>query len=400
MEEDLNKVPVNIFYGREEVKKDPQDAKGHRYPYFMGIELELENVRSPLDPAFLPGMALQHWTQHNDESLRNGIEFVTDMPLAGNALVTAVDSFYAQRYRYTGGPRTSTHVHVNAGDTTIGAVRTMFVLSYILENALFQLLEAKRKWCGYCMPLTEMSPKRIRALLSSTSSPEFERAMMGHNAEKYYGFNVNSIRKHGTVEFRYFPGAPSKDELLDWLDYCTAVKRVGLSTSVEALSSIPDASSLGAFLTDRMGRWGARIVNSVGEQALYDSLLEVVAHLPATEGAVRRDELVFISKPLISYIANKYCRTIHQRNWLVPKLERLQVVTASEWYSLLEESTMKQRPPKAARRAEIEEAVEVVAQPDWDGPLPLADAHRRMQEALRAINAMDAQTPLPPYRRR
>lgn len=346
-QENFDNTPVKIF-SRVGGKDDAPDLKGHKYPYYLGVELELENVRGPADREFTPP-PLRNWTQHQDDSLRNGIEFVTEIPLAGDDLIKTIENFYAQNYRYTGGPRTSTHVHMNAGDLTVGAVRTMFVLSYILEDALFRILEAKRKWCGYCMPLTEMAPHRIRSLLASTNTAEFERSMIGHNTEKYYGFNVNSIRKHGTVEFRYFPGAPSKDELYDWLDYCTTIKRAGLTTTMEELAAIPDAASLGLFLSDRLGRWGARAVNSVGEQSLFDFLAEVMAYIPVMENNIRRDELVFMSRPLLSYVANRYCKTDEQRAWLLPRFQKLQVITANEWYTLMEESVLHAHPKKQVK---------------------------------------------------
>jgi hypothetical protein len=343
-------VPVCVLNHRLLVQPDrPADA-ATRFPFLLGIELELENVRGGIANRELVG-----WTQHVDESLRNGIEFVTNGPMSGDTITKAVQSFYAKDYRYVGSPRTSTHIHVNAGDLTVANVRTMFVISYMLEEAMFRVLEAKRKFCGYCMPLTEMSPGRVRNFLASNSIEDFARALNGPNAEKYYGFNAVSLKKHGTLEFRYFPGAPASEELLSWMDYCTAVKRIGLTYTLEDLSNIQDADELGRWLELNFGRWGTRMLNAVGQDAIFTSLSEVLAFVPDHVDAVaRRDELVFVNPSLIGYMAKSYCTSNPQREWLVPKLEALKVMTANEWYELVNDSIYHAKSAAKANKVEID----------------------------------------------
>lgn len=359
-------MPVSMFCaGRSAVSSDPKQHANHRFPFYMGIELELEDVRGP-KAGEKSSAPLIHWTTHVDESLRNGTEYVTDQPLSGGDLVTAVDSFYHQNYRYTGGPRTSTHIHVNAANITIGNVQTMFAISYLMEDALFRVIEAKRKWCGYCMPLTEMGPVRIRRLMAAKRDHEVVEFMAGHNADKYYGFNVNSIRRHGTVEFRYFPGAPTKIELLDWMDYCTAIKKIGQKYTLANLAEFQDSVQLVKFLEDEMGSWGRRITRVVEAQSLFDLLQEVLAMASEDEGPNRRDELVFITKPLLKYINYRYCTTGPQRSWLLPRLQKLQVSTLDEFSSLLEESRLHSKESKdAVKKAAAEEWIEL---PAWARP--------------------------------
>jgi hypothetical protein len=397
---------VVVLCGRVQAKADPESAADSRYPYYMGVELELENLRGGDGEKPLIG-----WDIHNDESLRNGIEYVTRKPFAGKEMLAAIESFYQQGFKYTGGPRTSTHIHVNAGDLSISNVRTMFVVSFMLEDAMFRVLEAKRKFCGYCMPLTEMSPQRIRNFLATDNMDSFARALSGPNAEKYYGFNAVSIRKHGTIEFRYFPGAPVKEELLSWMDYCTAIKRIGLKYSLDDLANLPDAYALAAWLEENLGQWGTRFLNAVGQQSLYNTLIEVLACVPAGGDMVaRRDELVFVSKPLVQYIRDSYCIGEEQSNWLIPRLEKLRVMTADEWYGLLNESemfvkldAMKKRDAErmAARAAPLEEDLVVRFNPEWaEAPIPPPQDPQPADQDAFNLAAIAAQVQEADYRRR
>src|SRR5690606_3282019 len=195
------------------------------------------------------GPTITYWEAHEDQSLRDGIEYVTRGPLAGAKLVKAVDNFYRSGITYTNSPRTSTHIDVHVSDRTLDQPRTMFALSFILEPALFEVIGAARKYCGYCVPLSEMNPIRMKTILTSDKWMHFSDSMRGRNEEKYYGFNINSVVKHGTVEFRYFYGGPTKSELLSWLSYCTSTKKAAVSTSLDELLSIPDPDSLAKFLT-------------------------------------------------------------------------------------------------------------------------------------------------------
>lgn len=278
---------------------DLEEHRNHEYPYHMGVELELENVTYPHGRPAVPA----GWTTHVDQSLRNGIEYVTSGPMSGVKLKRAITTFYAMGITTENTPRTSTHIHVNASDLTLGQVRTMFALSHVLESALFEIIGNARKYCGYCMPLSEMAPSRMKSILVSDKWNETFQAMQGRNEDKYYGFNISSIRKHGTVEFRYFYGGPTKDELSSWLDYCTSIKKLATSMTLQEFLSIDSPESLAAILHQFMGAWAERIIGLNGPEHLYDVLQDLCAMFPDENLNIREDDLVFVSEPLLKVLS-------------------------------------------------------------------------------------------------
>lgn len=313
-------------------KAQPAVPKGTRFPYFMGVELELENVEGDL-----VGITPRGWTVHIDESLRNGTEYVFQNPYYGDEAIAAVDNFYAVDAKYTGGARTSTHIHVNADPLTVGALRAIIGLSYIFEDSLFAALKEFRRWCGYCMPLTEMSTSRLRNLLLTDNVQKFHSSGVkaAQNADKYYGLNVSSLRKHGTLEYRYFPGAPTKDELLTWMDYCTEITTAGiLLTGIEPLTQLETPEQLEAFIMDIMPSWGRRLVEAKGIMHIYEKLhdLQCLLEREVDRGVARRnDPLVFVSPQLIGLACRMLGHNRAQRDAISKTLKQLKVMSRQEW---------------------------------------------------------------------
>lgn len=256
------------------LREDPPHLAQHRWPFLMGIELELENVSGNYDTMLYSSSA--KWVLHDDASLRNGLEFVTMYPYAGDKMEEALAQFYEGVSNYSAGPRTSTHIHLNVTDVTDDVVKSMFFLMYFLEEGVYALTEESRKWAGYSMPLREMAPSRIRNILQPFTDRDWRTACHGgRNSERYYGFNINWSR-HGTVEFRYFPGGPSIEELEYWLDLPTAVKRVAQLYTVDRLASMFNSPyQLVAFIQSNFGKWGTDITAAIPAETLMQYYEEV-----------------------------------------------------------------------------------------------------------------------------
>lgn len=327
----MRDLPLLDSLGVRSKKQGPE--KHDRFPYLLGVELELENVNGAIVQDGPP----RGWQVHIDDSLRNnGLEYVFSAPYMGEHAIQAVDNFFAIDGNYTGGARTSTHVHVNAAVLTVGALRAIVGLSYILEDALFAALKMYRKWCGYCMPLTEMHQSRLRAILTSDNINSFHAygIKAAANADKYYGLNVSSLRKHGTLEFRYFPGAPAKEELLSWMDYSTEIVKAGVRLEdVEVLKSLDTPQQLENFLMEVMPLWARRLIDSQGIMPIFDRLndLQCLMEREFVERVKRADPLIFVSPQLIGLACRIYGTNKASRDAISASLQQLKVMSRQEW---------------------------------------------------------------------
>lgn len=300
---------------------------GSRWPQLIGIELELENVDN------VP--AIPYWDVKPDNSLRNGVEYVLDNPYGGPTLESAVDSYYKANVQANNSARTSTHVHINVLDTDFDAVRAMIMIVYMIEEALYNVVEGDRKWAGYSMPLSEMNSTRLRTVLSAPW-PEHGNKILSNlaptkNQERYYGFNFAAAKKYGTVEFRYFPGGPTREELESWIDLIVAIKQAALTVGSPAalIDRLNNDQNVVEFLDEFLpGSWS----NTLLKQASADSMLEKfneVAALCTDFVMDRRDAMVFITPSLMKFIGTKVL--VKEGLTYLEKLRPLGVLTADEW---------------------------------------------------------------------
>lgn len=250
-----NSTPLSAFLRAGSGRSDAQNNARNMYPdpgQRIGIEFELEDWAS--------GDFDNHWSTHSDQSLRNGVEFVFARPKMGQEIETALDLFVekAASTTYSTSERTSTHIHMDMSDgMTVGDVRKMFILTYLIEPAMFRLADENRKWCGYCQPLTDMQQHRITQLLTATTETDITAAFTGsRHVDKYYGFNMAALTRHTTIEFRYFPGYQDRAGVDKWINMVQEVKLSARSveTIEELLARFTSEESLVDFLRATMPR--------------------------------------------------------------------------------------------------------------------------------------------------
>lgn len=301
-------------------------ARDERWSDFFGIELELEGVRNAKN--------IPLWGIHEDGSLRDGMEYVLSEPLGGANLTTALDNFYNANLKYKDSERASTHIHINMTDASVDTLRTMVAIMYVIEGPLYSVVGEARKWAGYSMSLAEMEPSRMTHILQATQPVYIVSGInTGRNTDRYYGFNVASIRKHGTVEFRYYPGGPSREELESWLDLAQAVKRAGMKHTIAELSDmINNEHDLLGYLRDILpADWYRKLMAVAVPEDLLAAFNTVAAlATPNEEATKRREPLIFLSGPLLKYAARR-SKTEEGRKYLEDVAKKLQVVTSGEW---------------------------------------------------------------------
>ena len=279
-----------------QTKNAPNEAKDRdpKWPLneLMGIEIETEDFAYVHDAMV---ELADYWTVHNDGSLRNGTEWVTSKPFAGKKLTAAIDTFFAKRRAYNMSERTSVHIHINMTDEnlTIDQFRSLFCLAFIIDPAVFRIADENRKWCSYCCPLTDMSEERIGTLLSSDKKTRIMSAINGDkNEDKYYGFNVVSLRKHGTLEFRHFSCTQDKAQLELWIKLVQEIKKAGIGFDDPKimLEMMNDPEKVAVLIRARMPETADTVLryldrDDAAARARY--LLTVVSNKPIQEQILR-----------------------------------------------------------------------------------------------------------------
>lgn len=316
----------------------PIAGETHKWDSLFGIELELENVVAGGDAPW--DNCPDGWTIHEDASLRNGLEYVTSRPIGAERLEEVIESFYDKGLTYTTGPRTSTHIHVNMSDATVEELRTMIALVYTIEDAIYICTEESRKWGGYSVALSEMRPQRLRNILNAPNNQMFvNNVMPGRNNERYYGFNCN-ISRHGTAEFRYFPGGPTQDELVSWVDLVALIKKASKKFTIQYLSGlIASPHDLGVFLTANFGEWAAKLIAARSLSDMYNAFETVMAMAMDEENLERSGGVVHLTPALLNYVEKNILESNPEAiEYLKGSIPRSLIVSDSDWSYMIERS--------------------------------------------------------------
>lgn len=171
----------------------------------VGIEVEVENHQLNETPSEYI------WQHVGDGSLRNnGEEWVTT-PIAAEdapkALYELLRVCLSDQCSF--GPRTSTHVHINAQDLNQVQVKNIVQLYCVFEKVLFDFVGKNRAKNIYCVPLYDTNLMR-----------QFNQHSLGNSLEswvKYTGLNLLPLREKGTLEFRQMHGSSDPTKLTRWI---------------------------------------------------------------------------------------------------------------------------------------------------------------------------------------
>lgn len=249
---------------------------------FVGIEIELEGQSSREVRAHRDN-GRPFWAEHEDGSLRGGIEYVLAQPTMGNTLKEAIQYFFRNFKTFSESPRTSIHVHLNMlqESETLEGLKNMVVLYYMFENAFFVIADENRKWNGYCNPFEDNPPEILTTLLGVQDVESVRNALIlsaGRNTNRYYGLNINALQKYGTLEFRHLPLLREEERLFSWIKLLMELKRAANlmadeGTSPEMLFKTPDDLIL---LHKYMPLFGKTLLDIVGTGESFARMAAVV----------------------------------------------------------------------------------------------------------------------------
>lgn len=179
----------------------------------FGIEIEAEgaNLQIARNP---------YWKMEQDGSLRNNpecCEYVFKLPMSFTDSMLAID-YLNDQHKANGtilnwSYRCSTHVHVNMLEEEITTVLRLAYIYYIFENLLVKWSGNEREGNRFCLRLQDSY--EISQTIANTFSQPLEH--IDENRIRYAAFNLASLRKYGSVEFRSLSGTTDKVRLEKWL---------------------------------------------------------------------------------------------------------------------------------------------------------------------------------------
>jgi hypothetical protein len=185
--------------------------KGYKRRY--GLELELEGHNFPIEP--------DGWITHNDQSLRNGVEYVLASPHdiggLGNRVRALNEAFKKQGTIIQNSYRAGTHVHVNIQNELYSTICGLIIVEAIVEPILLRLCGQERNGSYFCLPTYDTGDlaetfSDLLTYIEAGVQPNVQRG-------KYACLNIDPISTFGTLEFRCFPASHDENQILTWVSW-------------------------------------------------------------------------------------------------------------------------------------------------------------------------------------
>ena len=217
----------------------------------IGVEFEFEGVgaRSVIEAA----TQLPFWVSKEDHSLRgNGREFVFKEPLFGVDATTALSGLveYATKNKYVCNIRTGLHVHVDCRDLYPDQLRSMCIAYAAIEPLIYKWVGNNREESNFCVPWyysEEAVQAATRILVGLTDEHSAAERLRGEAAgyQRYAGFNMNSLDRFGSIEFRQLQTTLNLKRVIDWVNMCLSIKKTGMTVpSVELYKRLNGSKGL------------------------------------------------------------------------------------------------------------------------------------------------------------
>lgn len=177
----------------------------------LGIEVEVEGEGLPWE--------IEGWTTHREDTLQNGVEYVTSSPVAVDtknkvlrSLTTALDK---KKYKIKDPcPRASVHVHSNFLYNTPRQYWTSVCGYWLTENLLFNYSDPYRKGNAFCLRLADA--EGVLKVVLKDLAQDYPFLNVGTDHIRYAGQNLCATVKYGTIEYRGLSFTLDQEKLETW----------------------------------------------------------------------------------------------------------------------------------------------------------------------------------------
>lgn len=178
---------------------------------------------------------MEKWITHTDDSLKvEGIEYTL---LTYNEYAKQHLQNLFKETRPSISKRCSIHVHVNALDMNLDQIKTFILYYMVFEKALYNY--SGKRWKNiFCVPLNSwfFNLKHINGF------SYFE------NWSKYSGLNLETLFRHGTIEFRQMTGNTNTIYIGTWVNMIVNLKKFVMNTTyADAVTQVQSMNSTSSY---------------------------------------------------------------------------------------------------------------------------------------------------------
>ncbi|RLC79895.1 MAG: hypothetical protein DRI61_06955 [Chloroflexi bacterium] len=205
----------------------------------FGIELELSNQN--IDYEGIESSSI--FGCKNDCSLNYGAEFYSPI-LQGDKGLQEVKKFYSCIENDDNDESAGLHMHVDMREDiqNISFIKTLMFFYNRVEKIIYKLIDDERQYNTYCKPLRQ-NDNDIQNINSVEDLRNFHCEKL--NRSRYFGFNIDALYVHKTIELRYREGITRFVDVKNWIklnlyifDYCQKNSFERIKTITSGLNTL------------------------------------------------------------------------------------------------------------------------------------------------------------------
>lgn len=195
----------------------------------VGIEIEVEFDGG--DPESHPHVNGQHWKSKSDDSVPNGVEYVTKGPVTLADVRTRVNDLSTYIMTHDGKPkqgayRASTHLHVNVTQDTLEDVIGQLIVFTAIEPLFLRLCGTARDGNLFCMSSYDTGDMTSFFVSMMKNIEKLEHYGWNGGRGKYSSLNIGRLSDLGTVEYRCFPSSLDGEQIEKWARWCLNIRDI------------------------------------------------------------------------------------------------------------------------------------------------------------------------------
>lgn len=185
----------------------------------LGVEIEVEGRRLPQD-------LRPYWRTDMDGSLKGAesFEYVMPKPSSLGGVKEALDflqhSYKAARSTVDESVRAGVHVHLNVQQLTLKQFFTLTTAYFIVDELVTTFCGPSREGNHFC--LRGKDAEFILFKLVEAAKTRNLRNLNDNNL-RYCSYNIVSLFKYGSVEFRAMRGTGDLDAIYEWCEIVSAI---------------------------------------------------------------------------------------------------------------------------------------------------------------------------------
>ena len=174
------------------------------YNDMFGVELELE-----AKPGYsMPLISNSMIQSKNDNSLRNGIEYMWNGPQDWDKTKKSIKYLTEKlgeiKNTLQFSPRCSIHVHVNVQDLTSSQLLNFIAVAWYMEDFIIDSCADYRRNNNFCARISDSETNVFNIVQGLRDGTKLFDYRFSTDRYKYSGTNLCTIRSFGTLEFRMF----------------------------------------------------------------------------------------------------------------------------------------------------------------------------------------------------